>query len=80
MTSSPTTMSIYIAARIRVKAYISGTKQDRQKIPTDLSSLGSRLGCEEIWSSLNDEKCALLKRAQKLLDSNIFIHIHFKNK
>jgi hypothetical protein len=44
-----------------VKAYISGTIKESQKISSDLSSLGSRLGLQEIWSKLKDKKCTLLK-------------------
>jgi hypothetical protein len=46
-----------------VKAYISGAIKESQKISTDLSSLGSRLGLQEIWSKLNDTKCAPLKKS-----------------
>ncbi len=47
---------------------------------TDMSSLGSRLGLQEIWPNLNDKKLASLKKSQKSFNANIFVHIHFKNK
>ncbi len=38
-----------------VKDYIFWTIKDSQEISTDLSSLGSRLGLQEIWSNFNDK-------------------------
>jgi hypothetical protein len=47
------------------------------KNPTDLSYIGSRLGHEDIRSSLNEKKCELLKKSQKSLNTIIFVDIYF---
>jgi hypothetical protein len=44
-------------------AYISGTIKENQKISTDLGSIKSMLGLQEIWSNLNDKKHTLIKKS-----------------
>jgi hypothetical protein len=38
-----------------IKAYIFGTIKDGQEILTDPSSVGSRIGLQEIWSTLSNK-------------------------
>ncbi len=49
--------------------------QDSQEISTDLSSLRSRLGLQEILSNFNGKKNAPLKNLENRL-RNIFVRIH----
>ncbi len=62
------------------KAYISGTIKDSLKISTDPGSLYSRLTLQKIWSTFNNERCALVKHSGNSFNVNIFVHIPFKNK